>query len=67
MTTVDSVVPDQQVPTSRRRLRDIRPGLGLLASATLRSSVLIAIAMLLILVLLPVALSAAWTQVAIAP
>lgn len=67
MTTIDSVVPDQQVPTSRRRLRDIRPGLGLLASATLRSSVLIAIAMLLILVLLPVALGAAWTQVAIAP
>jgi hypothetical protein len=67
MTTVDSVIPDQQVPALRRRLRDLRPGLGLIASATLRSSVLVAIAMLLILVLLPVALGAAWTQVAIAP
>ena len=65
MTTIDSVLPDQQVHASRRHLRDLRPGLGLIASATLRSSVLIAIAMLLILVLLPVALGAAWTQVAI--
>ncbi len=67
MTTIDSVIPDQQVPTSRRHRRDLRPGLGPIASATLRSSVLIAIAMVLILVLLPVALGAAWTQVAIAP
>jgi hypothetical protein len=67
MTTIDSVLAEQQVPTSRRRLRDLRPGLGLIASATLRSSVLIALAMLLILVLLPVALGAAWTQVAITP
>jgi hypothetical protein len=68
MTTIESVLPEQQVPApSRPRLRDLRPGLGPIASATLRSSVLIGIAMLLILVLLPVALGAAWTQVAIAP
>jgi hypothetical protein len=41
----------------------MRALLRLIASAALRSSVLIAIAMLLILVLLPVALDAAWTNV----
>ena len=42
---------------------ELRP----IASAALRNLVLIAIAMLLILVLLPVALGAAWTQVATTP
>jgi hypothetical protein len=43
------------------------PELRQIAAAALRSSLLIAIAMLLILVMLPVALGAAWTQVAVAP
>ncbi len=46
------------------RLREILPTLGPIASGALRSLVLIAIAMLLILVLLPAALVAAATQVA---
>jgi len=67
MTTMESVAPDQNVPRLRWHLRNLGPELGLIASATLRSSILIAIAMLLILVLLPVALGAAWTQVATTP
>jgi hypothetical protein len=43
------------------------PELRQVAAAALRSSVLVALAMLLILVVLPVALGAAWTQVAVAP
>ena len=41
------------------------PELRQIAAAALRSLLLIAIAMLLILVMLPVALGAAWTQVAV--
>ena len=58
MTTMESVAPDQNVPRLRWHLRSLGPELGLIASATLRGSVLIAIAMLLILVLLPAALGA---------
>ncbi len=47
--------------------RPMGPELRHIAADALRSSVLIAIAMLLILVVLPVALGAAWTQVAVAP
>ncbi len=42
-----------------RGLAHVSPALGLIASVTLRSLVLIAVAMLLILVLLPAALGAA--------
>jgi hypothetical protein len=45
----------------------MRPEALLIASAALHSSVLIAIAMLLIMVLLPAALGAAWIQVVVAP
>jgi hypothetical protein len=58
-----------ELPVVRPSLRPLgrRPvghELRLIVSATLRSSILVAIAMLLILVVLPVALGAAWTQVA---
>ncbi len=51
-------------PVRGGRLREMVPTLGPIASGALRSLVLVAIAMLLILVLLPAALVAAATQVA---
>jgi hypothetical protein len=47
----------------RGRRRTVGPSFSLIESAALRSLVLIAVAMLLILVLLPAALGAAGTQV----
>lgn len=61
MTTIESVAPDQPIPRVRWHLRHPGFELGPIASATLRSSILIAIAMLLILGLLPAVLGAAGT------
>ena len=56
-----------QAQIGDERLGPVGPEARPIASAALRSLVLVAIAMLLILVLLPVALGAAWTQVATTP
>lgn len=67
MTTARLAVPAARPSLRPLGRRPVGPELRLIAVAALRSSVLIAVAMLLILVLLPVALGAAWTQVASAP
>jgi hypothetical protein len=64
MTTNTTAIGPPPLPWPQRPAR-VAPIFRQIASSALRSSVLIAIAMLLILVLLPVTLGAAWTQVAI--
>ncbi len=63
MMTANLVAPGRRPPLRPMPVQPMRALLRLIAPAALRSSVLIAIAMLLILVLLPVALDAAWTNV----
>jgi len=67
MTTARLAVPGERPSLRPLGHRPMGPELRQIAAAALRSSLLIAIAMLLILVVLPVALGAAWTQVAVAP
>jgi hypothetical protein len=67
MTTAKLAAPARRPSLRPLGRRPMGPVLALLAAAALRSSILIAIAMILILVVLPVALGAAWTQVATAP
>ena len=67
MTTVKLAAPVRRPSLRPPGRRPMGPELGLLAAAALRSSILVAIAMILILVVLPVALGAAWAQVATAP
>jgi|BarGraNGADG00212_1021973.scaffolds.fasta_scaffold03249_3 hypothetical protein len=67
MTTARLAVPGGRASLRPLGHRPMGPELRQIAAAALRSSLLIAIAMLLILVMLPVALGAAWTQVAVAP
>jgi hypothetical protein len=57
--TEESVAARPNAPLWGRRFRDRRPELRQIASEALRSIVLIAIAMVLILVLFPAALRAA--------
>lgn len=64
MTTTTKAIGPPPLPWPQHPAR-VAPVVRLIAASALRSSVLIAIAMLLILVLLPVTLDAAWTQVAI--
>jgi hypothetical protein len=67
MTTVRLAVPGGRPSLRPLGHRPVGPELRQIAAAALRSSLLIVIAMLLILVMLPVALGAAWIQVAVAP
>jgi hypothetical protein len=67
MTTARLAVPGERASLRPLGHRPMGPELRQIAAAALRSSLLIAIAMLLILVVLPVALGAAWIQVAVAP
>lgn len=66
MTTTSLAAPGPRPPLRPLGHRPTGPAVRLIASAALRNSILIAIAMLLIMVVLPVALGAAW-QVASAP
>ena len=67
MTTAGLAVPGGRSSLRPLGHRPVGPEIRQIAAAALRSSLLIAIAMLLILVVLPVALGAAWIQVAVAP
>lgn len=67
MTTARLAVPGVRPSLRPLGHRPMSPELRLIAAAALRSSILIAIAMILIMVVLPVALGAAWIQVSSAP
>ncbi len=67
MTTASLAVPGERPSLRPLGHRPVGPELRLIAWAAVRSSILVAVAMLLILVVLPVALGAAWIQGAVTP